>query len=314
MQQKSCRVTPTHTTYEFEGAGIRLGLEFSYACIHRRSRPALTASHLYLVQRSIDEREFAPCFFADRRRPGNRSRRSEPHGCHVTASDRVARGLIGWLARSERSQPFRRRICGIDWGYFHLAVPKVEYAATAMAPGGEELFVQKGQLPARDEIGLPSSSESLGAASRCGVGLQRGVVPIRSLKHVLVSYTEGYAIQYFERNLRPYWQRNNLPVEQMLDEAESQYAGLEERGARVRCGADNRSCPGRRPDIRRSGDRSPTGRHSPRTSLVADVDGSPLQFPKENFSNGCIATVDVLYPARRRSFSTSNPSSASRLN
>ena len=55
-----------------------------------------------------------------------------------------------------------------------------------------------------------------------------GATPV--MRHLLVSYTESYAIQYFERNLKPYWQRNNMPVEEMLDMAEKQYAELDKRG------------------------------------------------------------------------------------
>jgi hypothetical protein len=115
-------------------------------------------------------------------------------------------------------------------------------------------------------------------------------------RHVLLSYTEDYAIEYLGRKLRPYWQRNGLTVQQMLTDAESQYPELERRGI-----AFDRELTA---DLEKTGGkayaqlailayRQTLAAHG----FAADVDGTPMLFPKENFSNGCISTVDVLYPS-----------------
>jgi hypothetical protein len=113
---------------------------------------------------------------------------------------------------------------------------------------------------------------------------------------VLVSYTQGYSIQLFQQNLRPYWQRNNKPVATMLDEAEHDYAALDTRGDAF----DKQLIA----DLTRAGGehyawictlayRQSIAAHK----LVADANGNPMLFAKENFSNGDMATVDVLYPS-----------------
>jgi hypothetical protein len=183
----------------------------------------------------------------------------------------------------------------IDWGYFHLAAPSGEHAATSIAADGEKSFIRSGRLPSSDSMGLPEPAHR--SAPHLDAVLDYGAVSSTGAsQHVLVSYTEGYAIQYFKRNLRPYWQRNNMPEEKMLDEAESQYGPLKERGAKFDTDLTN--------DLIKAGGqkyaaiaiaayRQTLAAHV----LVADVNGDALLFAKENFSNGCIATVDVLYPS-----------------
>jgi hypothetical protein len=121
-----------------------------------------------------------------------------------------------------------------------------------------------------------------------------GSRPVR--QHVLLSYTEDYAIEYLGRKLRPYWQRNGLAVEQMLADAEAQYLALEKRGevfdAELTTDLEKTGGPAYA-QLAILAYRQTLAAHG----FAADVDGTPLLFPKENFSNGCISTVDVLYPS-----------------
>jgi hypothetical protein len=82
----------------------------------------------------------------------------------------------------------------------------------------------------------------------------------------------------------------------MLNQAESEYAVLERRGAEfdMRLAEDMTKIGG--PDYAYMNSllfRQTIGAHK----LVADVDGKPMLFSKENDSNGCLDTVDVTYPS-----------------
>jgi len=163
------------------------------------------------------------------------------------------------------------------------------------APHPAQTFAEKGKIPVSDSMGMsqPANRE----ASHLAAVLDFNAVGAQVVtRHLLVSYTEGYAIQYLQRNLRPYWQRNNGTVEEMLDAAEAQYASLDAKGKKFDAELDA--------DLTKVGGehyaaiailayRQTLAAHK----LVADVSGEPMLFAKENFSNGCIATVDVLYPS-----------------
>ncbi len=115
-------------------------------------------------------------------------------------------------------------------------------------------------------------------------------------RHLLVSYTETFAIQYLERNLRPWWQRNGQTVPDMLDAAEREMPAIEQRGTDLdtTLTADlTRTAGANYANLCILAYRQAWAAHG----FVADLDGQPLVFGKENFSNGSIGTVDVLYPA-----------------
>ena len=294
MEQTGSSITPTHTRYQFRQSGITLELTFftpaMMSDLDVLSRPVtyLTwsvqatdgAAHRVSVLLDVD-----PLIAVNDR-------------SQQVVSFRNQTALLNVLSVGSRDQNILNRSgdnLRIDWGYFHLAVPKDEDSAMAIASDTTKVFADSGKLPASDSIGMPQPANR--TTPHLAATLEFGSVGAQPVTHhLLVSYTEDYAIQYLERNLRPYWQRDNMPVERMLDVAEDQYSALDKRADAfdVELTADLAGVGGEHyAAIAILAYRQTLAAHK----LVADVNGNAMLFAKENFSNGCIATVDVLYPS-----------------
>jgi hypothetical protein len=118
----------------------------------------------------------------------------------------------------------------IDWGYFHLAAPDSE------KPPVRALFKRPRELPGTGGAPRRRRHGHAAHAARQAQPISPSPCPSARLaqpvrRHVLLSYTEDYAIEYLGRKLRPYWQRNNLSVQQMLADAEYELPALK-RAAR----------------------------------------------------------------------------------
>ena len=294
LRQRTQEVTPTHTRYQFEGGGIDLELTFFTPAfpddINVLSRPVTyvtwnihaTDGVGHDVDVYLDADPRIAVNSADQQVVWGRSR---------------ARGLTVLNVGSRDQEVLNRSgdDLRVDWGYFHLAVPDTESAETAQSSSAVDDFLKNGKLPDADEMDMPRTPQT--GAAHLAVMFPLGQVGARVVsRHLLVSYTQGFAIEYLRRRLREYWQRDGLSIEQMLEDAEHDYSALETRGKRFDAELTA--------DLERAGEKSyaelaivayrqTLAAHE----LVADADGAPLMFPKENFSNGCIATVDVLYPS-----------------
>src|SRR5215469_4494222 len=88
----------------------------------------------------------------------------------------------------------------IDWGYFRLAVPDDASALTAMSRDSVRQFIEHGDLPGSDDLDMPLQPRE--GAAHAAVELKLGSVGEQPVsRHVLLAYTENYAIEYLQRKL-----------------------------------------------------------------------------------------------------------------
>jgi Domain of unknown function (DUF4965)/Domain of unknown function (DUF1793)/Domain of unknown function (DUF5127)/Domain of unknown function (DUF4964) len=294
MRQTSLRVTPLHTIYEFEAAGVKLTAEFFTPALPKDleilSRPVI---YLTLTASSDSPHDVSALIDVDPRVAVNSDDEA------VTWGRSRAPGGMTVLSVGSRDQRILNRSgddVRIDWGYFRLGVPAGDDVRVEIARNAISEFVDKdhGALAQEDEMDMPLTPRE--GAAHLAVEFPMGRISTPVAHHVLLAYDEQYEVEYLNRKLRPYWRRNGESVGDMLARAEADYATLEQRGLRF----DEELTA----DLEKAGGpayaqlailayRQTLAAHG----FAADFDGTPMLFPKENFSNGCISTVDVLYPS-----------------
>lgn len=185
----------------------------------------------------------------------------------------------------------------IDWGYAYLAIPASQKPQLTVGERKKLFagFILNGTLLPAEDLSQPRkvSQGRVTIAGSWDVGAVGSKVVTSG---ALLAYDDVYSVKYFNSNLQAYWKKNGMTMETLLTEALSEFPVLA-----AQCELfDNELIK----DLELAGGT----KYAEMTSLVyrqclaahklvADSNGLPLIFSKENFSNGCMATVDVIYPA-----------------
>ena len=295
MEQKSLSVFPTRTIYTFQAAGVELILGFTTPMLPNDldllSRPI---TYLSWSAYSIDKKEHEVSVYYD-----NSAELvvNEPKQLVVWSRPK-AEGL-DVMRIGSKDQPVLQKAgddLRIDWGYLYVAAPSSEKPSMCIT-GHEKIrqaFGKDGRLPGTDDTRMPRAANDDWPVTACMFDL--GKVGGETVsRFVMLAYDDEYSIEYLGTKLRPYWRRNGMNMEKLLQIAAKAYAGIG-----TRCQVfdldlmDAKRVGGEQlPNLCALAYRQAIGGHK----LVAAPDGRPMLFRKECFSNGCIGTVDVIYPA-----------------
>jgi hypothetical protein len=294
LPQTGLSLTPTRTVYRFEGKGVSLEVNFLSPVIP--SDPDLMSRPVSYITMTAASTDSAPhnvqlLFAAD-------ASLAVDSGTQQVAWSRSRLKAMTLLRASDFEQPVLEKSgddLRIDWGYLLLAVPDQEGASSSTQTGDDvEAQFTEGKALSSDDIDMPRRADRRTIlATVFDLGQVNSTA---SSRHVLLAYDDIFSIEYLNRWLRPYWRRNGMTTGQLLETAEEEYASVDRRARQFdeelvgdlrRLGGDAYA------EVAELAFRQTIAAHK----LAADVNGHPMLFPKENFSNGCISTVDVIYPS-----------------
>ena len=292
MPQVSLKVLPTRSIYDFRSGKVAVTLTFMNAALpsdlDALSRPV---TYLTWKVRSLDGSAHDVSILMAASGELAVHTPDEEVEWAVEHAGPLAALRIGTVDQPilERSGDGVR----IDWGYAYLTSPQAAASTVAALSDCVQEFVAHGRLPALDRR-MPRAVQD--ALPTMAVVMHPGRISSRG-KSVLavLAYDDLYSINYFGEWLRGYWRRNGLNATGLLKAAVADYPRLASL-----CTIFDRDLMA---DLTRVGGTKYAQvcalayrQCIAACKLAADSRGMPMLFPKENTSNGCISTVDVIYP------------------
>ncbi|MBL8699739.1 MAG: DUF4965 domain-containing protein [Alphaproteobacteria bacterium] len=296
-EQVALEVHATRTTARFRAGPVELELEFVSPLLaddlDLMSRPV---TYVTLRARSLDAATRRVELYVD----------MTGEWCVNLPHERVfwhrhERDGITAMAFRHEHQPILQKAgdhLRIDWGTVFLAGPS---GAVRVSQGDIDIcrdaFVASGEITDRGLMVPPRKVDyNRDAIIALTTAFECGPAPGGEAT-VLVGYDDEWAIELFGRKLRAWWRRDGkIDGMGILARAWAERVAVQARArafdaelaSRARALAGDAYA-----DLCALAWRHTIAAHK----LCAGPDGAPLLFSKENFSNGCIATVDVTYPS-----------------
>jgi hypothetical protein len=292
LEQTGLSILPTTVTYEFQGAGVKASLSFMTPLLPDDlmvfSRPL---AYLTWTVAATDGQKHEVALHFD----------AHPeitvHNVAVerVSGERVEFGDVGALKVGSVDQPVLQMKgdgVRINWGYLYVAAEKSQGAVFEIEPAeAARSGWEKRPIPQPTFVAIAAQKAPV-LAVKFDLGAV-GREPVS--RRLMLAYDDVHSAQYMRRPMKAYWKKDGAEIGDFLETSAAEYATLVER-----CAAFDKEFMA---DLEKAGGPQYAwlGALAYRQSLaaskvIADANGQPLYFCKENTSNGCMGTADVFYP------------------
>jgi hypothetical protein len=296
MRQTSVKVLPTRTIYTFEIAGIRLKLTFLTPLLpHDLELLSRPTTYIEVAVEAIDGSVHDIAIYIDIAASWvvNIQEQRVVWGRHrLDDRDVLWMGSVEQDVLGKAGDNLR-----IDWGYLYTVALQSSTSYLGQDMVSRAHFVKTGTLPQQDRFDMPDAVDVRPPYPISAWCFDIGeVTEVGSVRQLLIAYDDQFSVEYMHRKLRPYWRRNGWGAADLIHAAINEYPEIKQRceDYDIELIADLTQAGGvKYARLATLSFRQCLAAHK----LVAEHDGTPRYFSKENFSNGCMGTVDVMYPA-----------------